>query len=361
MAQLSSNRHNCGYDYFFIGVLLLCSHAATSLAITTSEEAWLTSEIESVIEANGNLIPKFVRLSFHDCVDGCNGCVNMDNLDNAGLEVPISSLESIFTKAEAPAGLSRADLWALAGLVGARRAARNAGNDDLEFKFRWGRTDCADPNNTDEELPNNLSDGTTEIYDFFDEKFGFDQYETVVLLGAHTLGGASASNSGFQGTWTDNPLRLDNEYYSELARPWRQVSVSVRGAQCDRLDLRPDCELLQWRRGRGGGRGGGGGRGLLQRGGGGRPGGGGGGGNRFDGNFMLNVDIAMTRDIDPAADGSVRGRFNRLPDAPTDDTVERFARRRRNEEWQEEFEAVFVRMVEACILMDTPCNLQNVQ
>ena len=340
MAQLTSKRNYCSYENCFIGVLLLCTHAATSLAITTSEEAWLTGEIESVIEANGDLIPKFVRLSFHDCVDGCNGCVQMDKPDNAGLEVPISSLESIFTKPEAPAGLSRADLWALAGLVGARRAARNAGNGDLEFRFRWGRTDCADPNNTDEELPDNLSSGTTEIYDFFDEKFGFDQYETVVLLGAHTLGGASVSNSGFQGTWTDNPLNLDNEYYSELARPWRQISVSVQDEHCDRLDLRPDCELLQWRRGGGGG---------------------GGGGSIFDGNFMLNVDIAMTRDIDPDDDGSVRGGFNRLPTAPTDDTVERFARRRRNEEWQEEFEAVFVRMVEACILLDTPCNLQNAQ
>jgi len=342
-----------------VGIILLCHHANTAEAVTAAEESWLTAEIEAAIEKNRILVAKYVRLSFHDCVDGCNGCVDMDNLDNAGLNFPIASLDAIIKKPDAPVGISRADLWALAGLVGARRAARLAGNRKVKFTFRWGRTDCADPSNTAEELPMS-SDGTIEVFDFFSEKFGFDQYETVVLLGAHTLGGASQSSSGFMGTWTSNTTTLDNDYYRELVKPWRQISVVVNDVDCDRLGLRLiyNCEVRQWRRG-----GAGGGRALLQNGGPGGGGGGGGGQNTFVANFMLNADIAMVRTIDPDdTTGLVVERFGSLPNAPTLKTVEKFAKANKNQKWQGEFEKVFVRMVEACILASTnsPCTLKAV-
>lgn len=35
-------------------------------------------------------------------------------------------------------------------------------------------------------------------------------------MGAHSLGGASPRNSGFDGTWDVTPLALDNGYFFEL-------------------------------------------------------------------------------------------------------------------------------------------------
>jgi Peroxidase len=40
----------------------------------------LKADIKALIDANPALAPKFVRLTFHDCVGGCNGCVDMTNV-----------------------------------------------------------------------------------------------------------------------------------------------------------------------------------------------------------------------------------------------------------------------------------------
>ena len=49
---------------------------------------------------------------------------------------------------------------------------------------------------------------------FFATEFGFDDNETVALLGAHTLGRASSDNSGFSGVWINGEANFfNNEYY----------------------------------------------------------------------------------------------------------------------------------------------------
>ena len=97
--------------------------------------------------------PKFLRLSFHDCLKytdgtgGCDGCLNWRNMgnnnkddkfskkyppvekgDNNGLSPIVEELEKVYTKPDYPKGTpvlakslkelgkSRADLWALAGI-----------------------------------------------------------------------------------------------------------------------------------------------------------------------------------------------------------------------------------------------------
>merc|ERR1712150_30078 len=59
---------------------------------------------------------------------------------------------------------------------------------------------------------------TEDVLDFFDDEFGFTDQETVALLGAHTIGAASRTNSGFDGPrgWVDNNEVLDNDYYREI-------------------------------------------------------------------------------------------------------------------------------------------------
>ena len=56
--------------------------------------------------------------AFHGCVGGCHGCLNLNQPDNKGQEDIIAALEKVYADLDlAERGVSRADLWALAGTV----------------------------------------------------------------------------------------------------------------------------------------------------------------------------------------------------------------------------------------------------
>jgi hypothetical protein len=64
---------------------------------------------------------------FHDCVGGCDGCLNLDNPNNAGLGPIIEALEELYTGNGYFAwGVSRADFWALAATVSVERGVQLA-------------------------------------------------------------------------------------------------------------------------------------------------------------------------------------------------------------------------------------------
>ena len=101
--------------------------------------AWIQEEIQKFTGPGGDIIQgTFIRLgklaspnescgmyellfipisAFHDCVSpSCDGCLNMANEDNAGLQRAIDSLEIVKGKAvDEGIEVTRADLWALAG------------------------------------------------------------------------------------------------------------------------------------------------------------------------------------------------------------------------------------------------------
>jgi hypothetical protein len=54
---------------------------------------------------------------------------------------------------------------------------------------------------------------------------GFDDKDIVALSGAHTLGSCHRLRSGFDGPWTHNPLKFDNEYFKNLL----ELEWTVRG------------------------------------------------------------------------------------------------------------------------------------
>lgn len=182
------------------------------------EEA--TSDIMLLIRANNNrLRPKFVRLGFHDCLGGCDGCIDLTNPDNFGLEEPIDALASVVAAYTREGGLTRADIWAMAAMLAAQDAQpRNRG---VSYDFHWyGRATCSA---TDGKGGPNRSmpspDFTTSgLLHFFSSEFGFSARETVAIMGAHSIGTLSQENSGFHGPngWTNNNNILDNRYYSEL-------------------------------------------------------------------------------------------------------------------------------------------------
>jgi hypothetical protein len=143
------------------------------------------AEILDIMQTEPRLGPKFVRLGFHDCVGGCDGCVDMNNSDNAGLDPPIAALSSTVSFYQEQ--LTRADVWALAALSAAEAMQRNApGRMTYNFEY-YGRESCSDERGgPDVQMPSNHI-LTEDLLEFFHDKFDFDPTETVAIMGVHTL------------------------------------------------------------------------------------------------------------------------------------------------------------------------------
>jgi Peroxidase len=140
--------------------------------------------IESTQGGGVNWAAKFVRLSFHDCVGGiCDGCVDLLNPSNFGLEAPIDILDPIVQLHSA--FLTTGDVWALAGLTAARTAQQvDEGAEPRPFALNFvQRPHCGDTKRgPHHELPK-ASLVTSQLTDFFATHFGFTKREVVTILG----------------------------------------------------------------------------------------------------------------------------------------------------------------------------------
>ena len=132
-----------------------------------------------------------------------SGCIDLENKDNFGLRTPIEALSDVVEDyVNSDTGLSRADIWALAALVGCDQAQ---GSSNVDFSMLWyGRVDCENANQAcldadGEEVPCSATRGphrglpninmrTDNLYGFFQDEFGFNQRDTVAIMGAHTIG-----------------------------------------------------------------------------------------------------------------------------------------------------------------------------
>jgi len=174
-------------------------------------------------------------LAFHDCVTKCDGCLNLANPANAGLETLVTLLETEYQSQgyKDTYGLSRADYWAIASIAaleGATRANNRAcatcdEMPDHQVVFRSGRQDCQDvnaPDTSDERIFPEPTMTRTQMMTYYADEdssngggFGFSEGEVVALMGAHTLGDASRQNSGHRGPWVSGEAPfLNNRYYS---------------------------------------------------------------------------------------------------------------------------------------------------
>lgn len=241
---------------------------------------------------------KILRLTFHDCLKyedgtgGCDGCLDWHGVgyfkrfvtgardrpnafltDNNGLDKTVEGLERIytrplpgFTKSLQDTGKSRADLWALAGIVavefsiqaqnlvcGGKRFLVNGFNEaqclqdfgsgcrvnyTSPIEFRTGRRDCQPvrPSNPSNQWgPNapyktakrenhpSLYWGGRRIAEWMRDNFNFNGQETVAIMGAHTIGSFNEGYTGLKYTWTSRQETVfNNVYYKNMVgtRNW---------------------------------------------------------------------------------------------------------------------------------------------
>ncbi|EPY27158.1 L-ascorbate peroxidase [Strigomonas culicis] len=126
---------------------------------------------------------------------------------NKGLDTARKSLEPL--KKKYPQ-ISYADLWVLAAYV----AIEAMGGPNIPFS--WGRADAKDGSvcGPDGRLPDGAKtqDHVREVF----TRLGFNDKETVALIGAHTCGECRVKNSGFVGPWTYDKNGFDNSFFIAL-------------------------------------------------------------------------------------------------------------------------------------------------
>jgi catalase (peroxidase I) len=127
---------------------------------------------------------------------------------NNGLAIIRDMIHDVKKKHEKD--VSMADLTTYAGAL----AIELAGGPHIPFEF--GRTDDLDGKRCPAHgrLPD-ASKGAQHLRDVF-YRMGMDDRDIVALSGGHTLGRCHFVRSGYDGAWTHNPLKFDNEYFRNL-------------------------------------------------------------------------------------------------------------------------------------------------
>ena len=108
------------------------------LSLTLASCATVTQDFVDEVHANlreivvGRLAAHMVRAVFHDCVGGCDGCINRGVPPNMGPPGPenwiatVDALDNVYNFLYLNSGLSRADFYVLAAQAGIENAVENA-------------------------------------------------------------------------------------------------------------------------------------------------------------------------------------------------------------------------------------------
>lgn len=120
--------------------------------------------------------------------------------------------------------ISRGDLYTLAGVCAVQQLGCT-----VPVKWRPGRINNKDRKKIPANglLPDAAKDATY-VRELFKEK-GFDDRETVALIGAHALGSCHKFASGFDGPWTHSPDVFTNTFYTELLGKWYPKHIKETG------------------------------------------------------------------------------------------------------------------------------------
>lgn len=151
--------------------------------------------------------------------------------NNAGLTLAINALNPLLSQYSF---LSCGDLYTLAGVVASEflggpeiawRPGRQClgtvmdssmnmnGMPPMKMNGEPSPDNLPSPHINNDTAPHNDTMG--QVYTIF-ARMGFNERETVALLGGHSLGMCHFDLSGYQGLWSNTDLRLDNKFYKML-------------------------------------------------------------------------------------------------------------------------------------------------
>lgn len=193
------------------------------------------------------LIAQSVRLVYHDCQGGpddgdstkypsiCNGCITSTNFGSLGiLDVAYNTMEDLYKSYGYDKVMSRADFWAACATEAIIYAVEldDCNKDKLPtIPYYFGRKDCkTSPKSQKDKAAPTGQYGWKDIYKWFSDNFDFNEWETVAIIGAHTLGEVNYKTSGY-GTryWTKKPFVFSNQYYIDMiddGKKWTQYKVN---------------------------------------------------------------------------------------------------------------------------------------
>ncbi|CAK9437973.1 uncharacterized protein LODBEIA_P23510 [Lodderomyces beijingensis] len=141
------------------------------------------------------------------------------DFQNKGLEVARSFLDQF--QAKYP-WISRGDLWTLGGVC----AVQECGGPKIEWapgRVNDNKGVFVPPNGR---IPDGGGDGAYVRKTF--SRIGFNDRDTVALIGAHVLGRCHVHRSGYDGPWGDDVNRFTNDFFQRLLQKWHVKNWSGR-------------------------------------------------------------------------------------------------------------------------------------
>eukprot|EP00484_Ammonia_sp_Unknown_P030020 CAMPEP_0197024752 /NCGR_PEP_ID=MMETSP1384-20130603/5256_1 /TAXON_ID=29189 /ORGANISM="Ammonia sp." /LENGTH=448 /DNA_ID=CAMNT_0042453193 /DNA_START=19 /DNA_END=1365 /DNA_ORIENTATION=- len=196
----------------------------------------LRAELREEFAASPGLAATTVRLIFHDCsgpgeagsteIAQCNGCIDFQNKDHAGLQSGAVEPLDIIYQSYWNTLMNRADFWASAATIALEYSQsidddeRHLNDQLREIPYFFGRRDCGQDSGDAVDTKRFVDPlfGWNGVQKWFVDNLGYNDQQIVALIGAHTLGTAHSSASGFDTLpWVDDEGTLDNQFYIDLA------------------------------------------------------------------------------------------------------------------------------------------------
>jgi hypothetical protein len=209
---------------------------------------------------------RLLRHAFHDAAGIMDGHVDLDHTGNDGLQSSLHVLKKLYNYDAGMVSLTdgfaisevlnMADFCVWTYIAAYRYAcfmqdgrAEEQGTElgcDMPISFgRWTYDETDETHwEPSEDFPDMDGAATSQILeDYFAEHFGFDAIEVVTIMGAHTLGGARKTESGYAGMWTQSKNQFNNEYYTNMIDP---IAMECEAAKGENVEVGADaCYLLE--------------------------------------------------------------------------------------------------------------------
>jgi hypothetical protein len=193
----------------------------------------LISKVDAVLTNPVQIqIPKAMRLIFHDCVSGCNGCIDQESEDNIGLNCIIGNSRRTFHFGKnltyfGKFRISRADVITLLAQRAIYLSSNHPGLTVPVCDFKFGRKECTGPQENKEIFAQSFGNWS-HVSEFFQKTFNYSTQEIIALMGAHTLGQNFPQNSGHRGPWVSQKNQVfTNQYFINLLDKEKSLEYKV--------------------------------------------------------------------------------------------------------------------------------------